>query len=499
MKDICIIGGGIGGLCTAVRLLKEGFKVTILEKESSLGGKVNMLYRNRFKFDLTASVLMSPDSYINLFKDIDKDYRDYIELINLDLLYRVHYADKTFYDFYSDSKDMINTLESMEKGLASKYLNFLGESLNKYLLNKETFLDRPMLNKQEFLNSKALITLKITNLTETSYKYISSKIDNKKLKEYLLFKTMYIGINPYKNSCVYSSIPAITQLYGLYYVKGGIYNYILALEKIIKELGGKIELNTEVSKILLKNKKVIGVETKARIYKCDIAICNADYPYAIKNLFSEDIKDTNYNKSNIDDKEYSCSAFMIYLGLKKKYEEIKLHNIYINKNFKEGIEDAFYGKLPKNPSLYFYSPSAIDETICEKGYSTLNITLRVPNLSFKDIKWDKTTIKSLRDNIISTLKNIKGLEDIEDNIIFEEYLTPLDLENKYNSYFGNAFGLSHKLSQSAYMRPHIKSKHIRGLYFIGSSTHPGNGISVIIDGSKVLSNFIVKHYRHYKS
>lgn len=496
MKDIVIIGGGIGGLCTAVRLLKRGFKVTILEKENSLGGKVNKLHRNRFNFDLTASILMSPNSYVNLFKDIGKDYKDYLEITSLNLLYRIYYDDKTFLDLNSDLKNVINTLENIEKGLASQYIDFLGESLNKYLLSKKEFLDKPMINKKEILNLKALNTMKLVNLTETSYKYISSKINNKKLKEYLLFKAMYIGINPYKNSCIYSAISAITQLYGLCYIKGGVYSYILALQKVIKELGGNIELNTEASKILIENKKVVGVRTKGRVYKCDVTVCNADYPYAIENLLSkEDIKDNIYNKNNIPNKEYSCSAFLVYLGLNKSYKEIKLHNIYINKDFRNNIEDAFNGKIPKNPSLYFYSPSAIDDGIYEKGDSCVNIMIRVPNLSFKDIKWDRKTILSVRNTIINTLKNIKGLENIEDNIVFEEYLTPLDLESRYNSYLGNAFGLSHKLTQTAYMRPHIKSKDIKGLYFIGSSTHPGNGISVIIDGSKILCDLINKDYK----
>ena len=440
---------------------------------------------------------MTPDTYINIFKDANRNYKDYIDLQFLDLLYKINYHDKTSFNIYSDSREMINELEYLEKGLSYKNFKILEETLEKYIISKEMFLDKPMINKEEFLNLKALNSLKTINPLENSYKYISSKISNEKLQKYLLFKTMYIGIDPYKNSNIYSMIPGITSLYGLCYIKGGVYNYILALEKLIKELGGVIELNNEVQKVLIDNKKVIGVKSKNRILKGDIVICNADYPYAIEHLFNCDIGNISYNKENIMDKDYSPSVFMIYLGLDKNYDEIKLHNIYINKNFKESIESAFKGELPKNPCLYFYSPSSIDETVCKKGFSAVNVMVRVPNLSFTKVKWDKETIKNLRNNIINTMKNIKGLEDIEESIVFEDYLMPLDLKNKFNSYYGNSFGLSHKLTQSLYKRPHIKSKEIEGLYFIGASTHPGNGVSIIIEGSKVLSDLISDDYKNY--
>ena len=493
MKSVIIIGGGVGGLCTAVRLLNKGFKVTVLEKENTLGGKVNIIKRNKFKFDLTASVLMTPDIYISIFKDIGKDYKKYINFVKLDTLYRVNYYDNTSIDISYDSRTMINTLEDIQDGLSKEYIDFLSESFKKYSISKSNFLDKDMIDIKEVININSMSKLIELKPFSSSSNYISSKISNEKLKNYLIFKSMYIGINPYDSSNLYTLIPAISQLYGLWYIKGGFYEYIRALEKLIYELNGSIKLNTRVDEILIDESRILGVRCKDKVYESNIVICNADYPYAIKNLFRYNLK-RPFNKENIDKKELSCSVFVLYLGLNKKYKELKTHNIYINKNFKESIEAPFKGEIPKNLSLYIYYPSHIDESICEDGYSALNIMVRVPNLTYKNINWDENSTKKIRNKIIETLKDLNGLEDIEEHIEDEEYLTPLDLEEKFNAYKGCAFGLSHKLKQTAYLRPHIKSKCINGLYFIGSSTHPGNGASVIIDGSKVLSELIYKDY-----
>lgn len=490
MRDIIIVGAGIGGLCSAIRLLKDGYKVTIYEKESTIGGKVNLKYDKGARFDLTASILMTPHIYTEIFEYAGKNYMDYIDLIKIDPVYRVNYYDGTKYDFYSDTMKMIDTLEYMQKGLSVEYMDFFYSSYKKYLISKGDFLDKPMLNKSELININSINQLLHINPISSTARYINRKITNEKLREYLIFQSMYIGANPYTTSNLYTLIPVISHAYGLWYIKGGLYKYVLALEQLIDELGGEIYLEKEVKKIVVEDNKAKGVIIGNKTYKSDIVICNADFPYAIKKLFEVDLDEGIYKSKNIDAKDYSCSVFTIYLGLDKKYNNLKVHNIYINNNFKEGIEAPFKGVLPRDVSLYIYCPSSIDPEISGEYEEIINIVVRVPNLLAKDITWNKATIYKLRNNIINVLKSVDGLEDIENHIKYEDYLTPIDFSNRFNSYNGTAFGLSHKLSQTIYLRPHIKSKNIRGLYFIGSSTHPGNGVSVIIDGTKLVEKQI---------
>lgn len=485
MRKVIVVGGGIGGLCTAVRLLKQGYEVTVLEKEPRIGGKVNAKFKNGARFDLTASILMTPQIYTEIFEYAGKDYRDYFELLKIDPIYGVNYASGEKYNFYSDLGKMVKTLESIEYKLPIRYLNFLTKSLEKYLVSKKYFLNEPMIDATEVSNKKLIKEFMSISPFKSNSKYLNSVIRNEQIINYMIFQSMYIGVNPYKNSNIYSLIPAISHVYGLWYIKGGFYKYIEALEKLIYDLGGNIQTNITVEKIMIINNKVKGVISEKGDFKSDIVVCNADYPYAINHLLNNKKKCLKVNKE-----DYSCSVFIMYLGLNKKYNNLQVHNIYIGEEFKKNIQSPFRGEMPEHPSLYLYYPSKIDDSISGKFESILNIMVRVPNLQYKKVKWDKKNINKFRNMILKEIEKINGLEDLKENILYESYLTPIQLKHKFNSYNGTAFGISHKLNQTTYFRPHLKDEDTKGLYFIGSSTHPGNGVSVIIEGTKILTKLI---------
>ena len=213
----------------------------------------------------------------------------------------------------------------------------------------------------------------------------------------------------------------------------------------------------------------------------------------MKNLVKDENYKDKYTDEQLSEMKYSCSTFILYLGLRKRYPELSVHNIYLSDNFKESIESVFTGTLPKNPSLYIYCPSRIDRSMVENQGDCLNIMLRVPNLTFKEIVWNKTTINLLTGMILIELKNIKGLEDIEENIEYKNYLTPLDMESRFNAYEGTAFGLSPTLTQTNYFRPHFQCNKARNLFFVGNSLHPGPGISLVLNSSKLVTEEILNY------
>jgi phytoene desaturase len=498
-KKVIIIGAGIGGLSTALRLLNNGYEVEIYEKDETIGGRVNIIETENFRFDLSASILMMPDLYKEIFSYVNKDYRDYLEFTQLEPIYRLFSADKTVLDFNSNISSLTINLEQISKEDSLGYFKFISDVYEKYLIANEYFLQRSQDDSKDFFNLETFLKALKINTLSTSYDYISKYIKNEKLREFLAFQSMYVGISPFNGPNIYTLIPVVSQIYGLWHLKGGMYSFIKALAKVIDELGGSIKTGTTVEEILFLKGKAIGVKTSKGIEKGDIVVCNADFPYAMKNLVKDEYYKDKYTDKKIDEMKYTCSTFIIYLGLRKKYPQLAVHNIYLGENFKENIESAFTGNLPKNPSFYIYCPSRIDKSVVKNGGDCLNIMLRVPNLFFKEIIWDKNTINLLTNTIIKELKNMKGLDDIEENIEYINYLTPVDMESKFNAYGGTAFGLSPTLTQTNYFRPHFKSSKADNLFFVGNSVHPGPGISLVLNSSKLVVEEILRVERTNRS
>jgi phytoene desaturase len=492
-KSVLIIGSGIGGLSTAVRLLSKGYDVKVYEKEKTIGGKTNQLVHHPFTFDLTASILMNREIYEEVFHDANLDCKNYIEFIKVDPIYRSFYPDGTLYDFTRDLVSLIKTLESISIEDAIGYMKFISEVYERYTIANEHFLQQSFENPFDFFKPSSLINALKTKAFSTSHQFISEYIKDEKLQKFLCYQSLYVGISPYEGPSIYTLVPVISQLYGLWHLKGGMYSYVKALEKAIYQLGGVIEKNYDVNEIIISGDKAIGLKAKEKeAVFADIIISNADFPYTMDTLLKNDIHKGKYTPSKLNDLKYTCSTFIIYLGLKKKYPQLSVHNLYLNVDFKKNVDSAFTGQLPINPSFYIYCPTKVDDSMIASDGECISIVVRVPNLFFRNITWNEDTVRFMRNKTISALKNIPGLGDIENNIIYENYLTPQNLKDNFNSFGGTAFGLSPTLTQTNYFRPHLKSDHVKNLYFVGSSVHPGPGVSIVLLSSKLVVQEILK-------
>lgn len=483
-KTVLIIGAGIGGLASAVRLLAKGYRVKIFEKEPGIGGKINQIVHGPFKFDLTASILMNPECYEEVFRDADLEYRDYLEFSKVDPTYRCFYPDGTQYDFPRDIAELTRTLETISQQDSAGYFKLFSEVYQRYLIADEHFLRKSFEKPQDFLKPSTVVSAIKTKALSTSAQLISKYVKDKRLRKFLAYQALYVGISPFEGSSTYTFVPVIAQLHGLWYVRGGLYSYIRALEKAVYDLGGEIVTGSPVEEILISNQRAVGIRVGTDKISGAIIISSADFPYTITSLIKTKAHQGQYTAAKLKKMQYTCSAFILYLGLRRQYPQLSVHNLYLNKNFKKNIQSAFTGKLPAEPSLYIYCPSRIDRSMAGGGES-LSAVVRVPNLFAANIAWNDETVDVLRNKIISALKSIKGLEDIEDSIAYENYLTPEGLKERYNSYGGTAFGLSPTLMQTNYFRPHLKSDTVENLYFVGQSVHPGPGASLVLLSSKL--------------
>ena len=476
-KKVIIIGAGIGGLASALRLLSKGYKVVIYEKNAKVGGVVNQFKEKGYTFDLTATLTLIPQNFTQLFTDLGLESK--LQIIPNPLLYRVFINKGKSYDFFSDLAELVKTLQSISKKDSIGYLHWLADIYEKYQIIEAQFLTKSFEKKADFFNLDTVKNILKINPMLTTEQYASKYIQDELLRDYLCFQAMYIGSSPYDSSDVYSLLPGVTQFYGLPYFKGGMYSFIEGMEDLILKLGGQICCKEEVTELLVEGDFVRGIKVGEKVDTGEVVLVNCN-----KFELEEDLLEHQ--------DKLSCSVFILYLGIKRKLPQLNIHNIYIGEEFEKNIEMIFKGNLPDKLSLYLYCPSRLDSSMAPNGCESLNIMIRVPNLT-SNISWNDEVITMLRQKIYKVLEDILDCPNLQDDIEVEKFLTPHDLEKKFGCVKGCAFGLGPHLLQTNYFRPHYHSEEYKNLYFVGSSNHPGTGISLVLNGAKLVVEEIDKH------
>lgn len=493
-KKIIIIGAGVAGLASAVRLQSQGFEVEIYEKQNTIGGKMNQISEKGFKFDTGPTIVMMPDIYKEVFESAGRNADDYISMQQLDPIYSVFYPDGTRSQVSTDLVHLTNYLEGISEKDSSGYMRYMSETYDRYLIAKDHFIEKTFRKPTDFYNPKTLMNAIRLKTFDSAYHSISKYIEDDKLKKLLSFQTLYIGISPYNGPSIYNIIPLIEMIYGVWFIKGGMYSLVEAMEKLFKELGGKIHTSSNVDEIIIKDNKAFGIKIGQEEIKSDVVLCNADFPYAMKSLIIDEANRKKHTDKKIDNMDYSCSCLMFYLGINHKLDQLDLHNILFSDDFDGNIDDIFEGRLPKDASMYFYRPTKLDESLAPKGQEILYILIPIPNLTHEDIVWNEETINSYREKVFKKVETLPEMDNFRESIVYEKIYTPKDFESKFNTHNGATFGLAPTLLQSNYFRPQNKFKQIDNLYFAGSSVHPGAGVPIVLTSAKLaVENILMDH------
>ncbi|MGL4344015.1 MAG: phytoene desaturase family protein [Cellulosilyticaceae bacterium] len=483
--NITIVGSGIGGLCTGIRLLYTGCPVTIYEKNPHAGGVLTSIHspNGNFTFDESASIAINPLTYFEIFRETNRRPEDYFEWSFLDDFYKVFWSSGKTLTLNSHLSETQRHLTGLFPLDVDGYASFVLETSLKYLQAKKHLLGKAFLQSQDFWNPKTLLTLLKINPLPPSGHYIKKFIQSPELIDCILFQTLFMGISPYKLSNIYTAIPAQSQLEGIMHIQGGLPRYTQALTQLFLELGGILHCNHPITKVITSSHHVEGILCNGHYIPTEHLILNTDLPYTFQKLLP--------NKSTTSF-GLSCSTFIIHLGLDTHFKQLKTHNLYINKNFKREVERIFKGKLPIAPSLYVYYPSPIDDSYCKNpNHSVMNIMVRVPNLHDACFTWTPAIKKALYHLCLKTLHNLSGLENIADHIVYRTLTTPHSFSSQYNYTSGACFGIGHTYAQSIAFRPQIQDPIYNNLYYVGSSIHPGNGASIVMDCAKLLAETLI--------
>lgn len=486
-KTVSVIGAGVAGLASAIRLQHAGYDVTLYEKEGIPGGKMNLVEKDGYRFDLGPSLVMMPELYREVFELTGRDPDDYIPMQRLDPMYAAFFDDgKEKFDVSSDLVSLINTMEGISDKDAQGFLRYLTDIYERFIVAKDHFLQRPFRNAKDFYNPSTIKQALKLKTFDSADHMISKYVKDDRLRQMLSFQTLYIGLSPKSGPSLYTIIPMIELLYGVWFIKGGMHTMAESMEKLFLELGGKVHYNSPVQEILIENQEAKGIRLADREVLSDFVMCNADFPYAMKNLVKDSKAKGKYTDKKIDSMKYSCSCFILYLGMDRKYEEVSnVHNFVFSKNLDENIDQIFSGDKLSDPSIYLYMGSKIDSSLAPKDKDGLYVLMPVPELSTAKYEWTDETTQYYREKALKSLKNLPGFENVEQEIVSESYITPLDFESKFNAYNGACFGLQPNLLQSNHLRPQSKAKQCENLYFTGSSTHPGAGVPIVLLSAKI--------------
>lgn len=479
---VIVIGAGAGGLSTAILLAKKGYDVTVVEKNASFGGRGDVFSAKGFKFDMGPSWYLMPDIFEHFFSLVGENISDYLDLKRLDPSYKIWFEEHPKpMEMTSDLERDSKIFESFEPGVMKRINIYLKEAAAKYNISKQTFIYKPFNSVFDFIDKRTIFLWTKFSVISSFHKHIASFVKHPLLRKILQYPLVFLGTSPYKAPAVYSLMNHIDFEMGVFYPMGGMTKVFKAFYDIAKKNGVKFIFNTPVNKILVENKKAIGVSTTKGKHMADIVVSNADYQFTEMQLL--DKKHRQFSEKYWSSRTMAPSGFILYLGIKKQFKELVHHNLFFAKQWKESFEAIFKGqKLPQSPSYYICAPSKTDSSVAPKGCE--NLFVLVPTAT--NLTLDEKTIKNYRDKIIKHITVTMKTKGLEENIVFERIFTGHDFSSIYNAYKGTALGLAQNLTQTAVFRPKTKSVKLNNLYYTGANTNPGIGVPMCLISSQIV-------------
>jgi len=489
-RRIVIIGAGIGGIATAVYMAKNGYSVSVYEKNSAPGGRCGQLIREGHRFDLGATMLMMPGIYHDVFDSLGIKLEEGSDIVPMENLYRIFFGDGSILDFTSDNEKMKLQLEKIEPGSFEKAEEFVSRGYRIFRLGIDKLIGRNFYNLFQMVNLKNIPLLFKIKAFTPHFKYAGRFFNHQHLLMAYTFQNIYVGQSPFNAPALFSMVPAAELTEGSFFpASNGMFNIVERLLAAATKEGVQFIYDNPVRQIIVSGNKANGILLgDGTEIKADIVVSNADLPYAYRKLLPDKRK-----SARLDKLKYSCSAICFHWGLDKSYPQLDHHNVFLSDDFRSALDRIFKDKtVSDNPSFYVHAPARSDPAAAPENHDTLSIAVAVGHIDrhYKQ-EWEKIREIS-REAVLRRLK-LQGMVDIEDHIKFEVCYLPESWENACNISRGSVFGsLAHNILQMGYFRPHNRHGKYKNLYFVGGSTHPGNGIPNVLISAKLVSERILK-------
>ena len=485
-KKVVVIGSGFSGLAAACCLAKQGLDVTVIEKNEQIGGRARAYSSDGFLFDMGPSWYWMPDIFENFFQLFGKKVSDYYQLKLLSPSFSVFLTGDEKIEIPDSQKQLEELFESIEKGSGENLKKFLAEAKYKYEIGMKELVYKPALSWLEFADLRVLAGITRLHILQSFQKYVRKYFTDPRLISILEFPVLFLGAQPKDTPALYSLMNYAGLSLGTWYPMGGMKKIIDAMENLALSLNVKIVTNTPATKISVINNKVTGVCSNEIFFEADAVIASSDYHFTEEKLLTKEFR--NYSAEYWSKRTMAPSSIIFYLGINKKIKNLQHHNLFFDESLHQHSVEIYETPMyPTRPLFYVCCPSKTDDAVAPIGMENLFILIPIA----AGLKDDDTTREKYFDIVLSRLENKTG-ENIREHIIHKRSYAINDFQSDYNAFKGNAYGLANTLRQTAVLKPSIRNKKLKNLFYTGQLTVPGPGVPPALISGQLVAKEVIK-------
>ena len=469
-------------------LAKAGLQVTVVEKQPVVGGRTSAIEAEGYRFDLGPTFFLYPQILEEIFASVGRDLRREVPMVKLDPQYRITFGAGGELNATPDIERMVAEIARLSPNDAPQFRRFMAD--NRVKLEKfAPCLQEPFTGWTSLMRARLLAVLPYLKPWKSLHGELASYFSDPRLLLAFTFQSKYLGMSPFQCPSLFSILSFLEYEHGVWHPLGGCNALTQGMARVATELGVTIRLNEPVEKILFEGRRATGVRTATGEHHADAVIVNADFAHAMTKLVPNHRR-KRWTDEKIAGKKYSCSTFMMYLGIEGRYDHLSHHNIYVAKDYRLNLDQIERQHvLADDPSFYVQNASITDPSLAPGGHSTLYVLVPVTH-QHPNVDWSQERNR-YRAVALRQLERL-GITDIERRIRFERIVTPADWERKQGIYRGATFNLSHNLGQMLHLRPQNRFEDIEGMYLVGGGTHPGSGLPVIFESARISARLLIE-------
>jgi phytoene desaturase len=486
-KQVIIVGAGPGGLATAMLLAAAGVKVKVIERLPHVGGRTSTIEANGYKFDLGPTFFLYPRVLDEIFNATGRRLHNEVEMVRLDPQYRIQFGAGGKIDATPDPVRMEREIASIAPEDAAGFRKFITENRTKLALF-EPCLETPFLGWQDVINLRLLKLLPMLHPTESVDTYLKRFFKDDRVRLAFCFQSKYLGMSPFRCPSLFSILSFLEYEYGVWHPIGGCGAVSRAMARVCAEMGVEMCLNEPVEEMLFAGRKAVGVRTSTGIHRADAVIVNADFARAMQRLVPDTLR-RRWTDRKLARKKFSCSTFMMYLGVEGEFN-LPHHTIHIANDYVKNLDDIENKHvLSADPSFYVQNACVTDPTLAPKGQSALYVLAPVTH-QHPNVDWSRERNR-FRDLLYRQMAKA-GYENLEGRVRYERIITPAEWDTSYEIHKGATFNLAHSLDQLLHLRPQNRFEDLDSVYLVGGGTHPGSGLPVIYESARITSRLLLE-------